>query len=190
MAPETNFMPSPLSTNAFSRTGYAFAGWNSAADGSGTAYADGATDAFTANQTLFAQWALNASYSVTFDGNDSTAGLMAPETNFMPSPLSTNAFSRTGYAFAGWNSAADGSGTAYADGATDAFTANQTLFAQWALNATNPTTTPISPPAAARGYYLVGSDGGSLHLRWRRVLRFDGEPQAPAPGCRHHRDGQ
>ena len=160
MAPETNFMPSALSTNAFSRTGYAFAGWNSAADGSGTAYADGATDAFTANQTLFAQWALNASYSVTFDGNDSTAGLMAPETNFMPSPLSTNAFSRTGYAFAGWNSAADGSGTAYADGAADAFTANQTLFAQWALNATNPTTTPISPPAAARGYYLVGSDGG------------------------------
>ena len=76
-----------------------------------------------------------ASYSVTFDGNDSTAGLMAPETNFMPSPLSTNAFSRTGYAFAGWNSAADGSGSAYADGATDAFTANQTLFAQWAVNA-------------------------------------------------------
>ena len=61
MAPETNFMPSALSTNAFSRTGYAFAGWNSAADGSGSAYADGATDAFTANQTLFAQWAVNAS---------------------------------------------------------------------------------------------------------------------------------
>ena len=159
MAPETNFMPSALSTNAFSRTGYAFAGWNSAADGSGSAYADGATDAFTANQTLFAQWAVNASYSVTFDGNDSTGGLMAPETNFMPSALSTNAFSRTGYAFAGWNSAADGSGSAYADGATDAFTANQTLFAQWAVNATNPTT-PISAPAAARGYYLVGSDGG------------------------------
>ena len=43
MAPETDFTPSPLSANAFSRTGYAFAGWNSAADGSGTAYADGAS---------------------------------------------------------------------------------------------------------------------------------------------------
>ena len=43
-------MPSALSANAFSRTGYAFAGWNSAANGSGTAYADGASDPFTANQ--------------------------------------------------------------------------------------------------------------------------------------------
>ena len=33
-----------MSTNAFSRTGYAFAGWTTAADGSGTAYADGASD--------------------------------------------------------------------------------------------------------------------------------------------------
>ena len=137
MAPETDFAPSALSANAFSRTGYAFAGWNSAADGSGTAYADGASDPFTANQTLFAQWTVNASYSVTFDGNGSTAGLMAPETDFAPTPLSANAFSRTGYAFAGWNSAADGSGTAYADGASDPFTANQTLFAQWTVNASS-----------------------------------------------------
>ena len=74
MAPETDLMPSALSTNAFSRTGYAFAGWNSAADGSGTAYADGASDPFTANVTLFAQWTVNASYTVTFNGNGSTAG--------------------------------------------------------------------------------------------------------------------
>ena len=161
MAPETAFTPTPLSANAFSRTGYAFAGWNSAADGSGTAYADGASDPFTANQTLFAQWTVNASYSVTFDGNGSTAGAMAPETAFTPTPLSANAFSRTGYAFAGWNSAADGSGTAYADGASDPFTANQTLFAQWTVNAINPTPpAPINPPDAASGYDLVGSDGG------------------------------
>ena len=160
MAPETDFTPTALSANAFSRTGYAFAGWNSAADGSGTAYADGASDPFTANQTLFAQWTVNASYTVTFDGNGSTAGLMAPETDFTPTALSANAFSRTGYAFAGWNSAADGSGTAYADGASDPFTANQTLFAQWTVNATNPVA-PTSPPAGAtKGYYLVGSDGG------------------------------
>ena len=167
MAPETDFTPTPLSANAFSRTGYVFAGWNSAADGSGTAYADGASDPFTANQTLFAQWTINASYSVIFNGNGSTGGLMAPETDFTPTPLSANAFSRTGYVFAGWNSAADGSGTAYADGASDPFTANQTLFAQWTINATNPApptvvpTAPTSPPgAAAKGYYLVGSDGG------------------------------
>ena len=80
MAPRPNIVPTALSANAFSRTGYAFAGWNSAADGSGTAYADGASDPFTANQTLFAQWTVNASYTVTFNGNGSTGGLMAPET--------------------------------------------------------------------------------------------------------------
>ena len=48
-----------LAKNAFTRAGYAFTGWNTAADGSGTAYADGAS--FTASQTapatLYAQWA-------------------------------------------------------------------------------------------------------------------------------------
>ena len=91
-------------------------------------------DGSAAGETNFTV-SVPASYSVTFDGNGSTAGAMAPETAFTPTPLSANAFSRTGYAFAGWNSAADGSGTAYADGASDPFTANQTLFAQWTVNA-------------------------------------------------------
>jgi hypothetical protein len=51
-------------------------------------------------------------------------------------------------------------GTAYADGASDPFTANQTLFAQWTINATNPAGPTVPPAAAANGYYLVGTDGG------------------------------
>ena len=39
-----------------SRDGYVFAGWNTAADGSGTAYAAGATFTFAADTTLYAQW--------------------------------------------------------------------------------------------------------------------------------------
>ena len=35
---------------------YAFSGWNTAANGTGTAYAAGASYGFTANLTLFAQW--------------------------------------------------------------------------------------------------------------------------------------
>ncbi len=134
-APETDHAPSPLTAGAFSRTGYAFAGWNTTADGSGTAYADGATYAFTANTTLFAQWTINASFTVTFNGNGSTSGATAAETDHAPTTLTANGFSRTGYAFAGWNTAVDGSGTAYADGASYPFTANTTLFAQWSVNA-------------------------------------------------------
>ncbi|MCL2698262.1 MAG: InlB B-repeat-containing protein [Oscillospiraceae bacterium] len=39
-----------------SREGYAFSGWNTAADGSGTGYAEGDTFNFIGNVTLFAQW--------------------------------------------------------------------------------------------------------------------------------------
>ena len=66
--------PTALTTNTFTRTGYTFTGWNTAANGSGTAYAAGAT--FTmgaANVTLYAQWTIN-SYTVTYSGNGSIGG--------------------------------------------------------------------------------------------------------------------
>ena len=45
-----------LTTNTFTRDGYQFTGWNTAADGSGTSYADGAI--YTGSSTtLYAQWA-------------------------------------------------------------------------------------------------------------------------------------
>jgi uncharacterized repeat protein (TIGR02543 family) len=56
MANETASAPTNLTTNTFTRTGYTFAGWNTVANGSGTAYADGASYPFTASATLYAQW--------------------------------------------------------------------------------------------------------------------------------------
>ena len=64
--------------------------------------------------------------TVTFDANGGT-GTMAPETGSAPAALTANAFARTGYSFAGWNTAADGSGTAYADTASYPFSASVTL---------------------------------------------------------------
>ena len=40
----------------FSRTGFEFLNWNTAADGSGTAYADGAEFTFNTDTMLHAQW--------------------------------------------------------------------------------------------------------------------------------------
>jgi uncharacterized repeat protein (TIGR02543 family) len=158
-AAEIHNAPSALSANGFSRSGYAFAGWNTTADGSGTHYADGATYPFTANATLFGQWSVNPSFAVDFSGNGSTSGSTAAETDHGPSSLTANGFSRTGYAFAGWNTTADGSGNAYADGAMFPFTANATMFAQWTINASNPIP-PTVPVIRVGGYDLVGSDGG------------------------------
>lgn len=61
-----------LTTNAFTRTGYTFVGWNTKADGTGTAYLDGASVSNLASSgtvTLYAQWAA-ISYTVTLDSNE------------------------------------------------------------------------------------------------------------------------
>ncbi len=131
MTNETHNVPTALTLNTFTRTGYTFSGWNTAANGSGTAYADGATYPFTASVTLYAQWAA----TVIFNNNGGT-GTMANETETVPTALTLNTFTRTGYTFSGWNTAANGSGTAYADGATYPFTVSVTLYAQWRATVT------------------------------------------------------
>ena len=65
-------IPTALTTNAFSRLGYSFNGWNTVAGGGGDAYADGATYDFSASITLFAQWAALPNHTVTFDANGGT----------------------------------------------------------------------------------------------------------------------
>ena len=125
-------VPTTLTANAFTRTGYIFSGWNTAANGSGTSYADGATYSFAADITLFAQWTAN-NHTVTFNSNGGT-GSMSNQIANVPTTLTANAFTRTGYIFSGWNTAANGSGTSYADGATYSFAADITLYAQWTAN--------------------------------------------------------
>ena len=129
MAPQSAVVPTPLATNTFTRTGFTFAGWNTAANGSGTAYADGASYPFSVSATLYAQWKGAETY-VLFDANGG-AGRMNPQFAAAPTALKPNAFTRTGFTFAGWNTAANGSGTSYADGAVYPFSAITSLYAQW-----------------------------------------------------------
>jgi uncharacterized repeat protein (TIGR02543 family) len=68
--------------------------------------------------------------TVTFDANGGS-GSMVSQASGSSASLSLNSYTKSGYAFAGWNTAADGSGTDYADGATFPFSADDTLYAQW-----------------------------------------------------------
>ena len=78
--------------------------------------------------------------TVTFEANGSTEypveGTMAPQTVLekTDAALNANTFTRKGYNFKGWNTAANGTGTSYADGATVNLTENTTLYAQWEDN--------------------------------------------------------
>ena len=76
--------------------------------------------------------------TINFDGNGSTGGSTTSQQIAAGNTASLNAngFTRSGYAFTGWSTAADGSGTSYADG--DDYTVTPatgdisvTLYAQW-----------------------------------------------------------
>ena len=130
-----------LTANGYTRTGYSFNGWNTKADGSGTAYADKASvknlsSTNGATVTLYAQWTANK-YTVTYNANGGTGTMANQELTYDKSAtLNANTFKRTGYRFNGWNTKADGTGTSYADKASvKNLTASNggtvTLYAKW-----------------------------------------------------------
>ncbi len=160
-AQETDNVPTPLTLNGFVRTGYVFSGWNTIAGGTGTAYADGASYPFGAAATLYAQWTASPAYTVTFNGNGSTSGATAQETDNVPTPLTLNGFVRTGYVFSGWNTIAGGTGTAYADGASYPFGAAATLYAQWTASPPSGGSTTFPPTINSISPVLGSVSGGT-----------------------------
>ncbi len=157
--PEGIVVTVPENEGNLVKAGHTFTGWNTAANGSGTSYAPGATFKMgAANVTLYAQWASDSTYTVTYNGNGSTGGTVptesgAYEQNATVTVLgNTGSLVKSGHTFTGWNTAANGSGTSYAPGATFKMgAANVTLYAQWT---TNPTYTVT--------YNGNGSTGGTV----------------------------
>ncbi len=177
-------------TGTLARPGYSFAGWNTAADGSGTAYAAGSTFTMgSAAVTLYAQWTALPTYAVTYNGNGSTSGNVPTDSS---SPYlaganvtvlgNTGTLARPGYSFAGWNTAADGSGTAYAAGATFPMgAAAVTLYAQWTALPTYAVTYNSNGSTSGN----VPTDGASPYLAGATVTVL-GNTETPAlakTGC-------
>ncbi len=61
-----------LNANTFTREGYNFLNWNTAADGTGDSYADGATVNLTEDTTLYAQWEDNHSLTKVINKKNAT----------------------------------------------------------------------------------------------------------------------
>ncbi|NCC24573.1 MAG: hypothetical protein EOM25_05130 [Deltaproteobacteria bacterium] len=82
------------------------------------------------------EFTTNQASIIRYDGNNSTSGSAPDDQTKTPEEtltLRTNSgnLARTGYAFAGWNTASDGSGTDYAEGSEYAADASLTLYAKW-----------------------------------------------------------
>jgi uncharacterized repeat protein (TIGR02543 family) len=126
---------------AFTDPGYSFSGWNTTASGSGLAYTDGSLYSFTSDINLYAQWILNVvipiTHTVIFNENDSTTDSVSSsmsEDSMLPLTLFASlrpAFVDPSHVFSAWNTAADGSGTSYLDGAQYSFKSDLVLYAQW-----------------------------------------------------------
>ena len=89
-------------------------------------------------------------YTISFDANGGS-GSMDPQKSVEGAAvtLASNAFTNGSYDFAEWNTAADGSGTSYADGATITPTADMTLYAQWAKGNLRISTSSSIPDGAS-----------------------------------------
>ena len=70
--------------------------------------------------------------TITFNANGGSGSVSAISTYVgVANTIPSNSLTRTGYTFNGWNTASDGSGTAYATGSTITPSGNVTLYAQW-----------------------------------------------------------
>lgn len=139
---------------AVSRPGYTVE-WHQKADFSDTAY----TGEPQNGGNYYAKWTLNDSTNtieVTYDANISgvTAKTYA-EIKDNEHLAKASSFSRAGYTFTGWNTAKNGTGTAYAVGDKIPSGESITVYAQWKLNA---------PTVSVTGNATKQYDGGNVTL--------------------------
>ncbi len=133
------FMPKSNGTdlygNGFTRSGYSFVNWNTNEDGTGDSFEDSESMQMLDDLILYAQWKPDK-YTVKFDANGGSGTMSSQSIDFdVSTALSNNSYTKKGYAFAGWNTKADGSEISYADGEKvkiDLLNINKvTLYAQW-----------------------------------------------------------
>lgn len=103
--------------NGFTRDGYTFVRWDTQADCRGKAVNPGDKWTLQGSSTLYACWTGNMQ-PLTYHGNGATGGNTAAQSGKTGDELTTNAngFTRDGYTFVRWDTAKDGSGTAYGEG--------------------------------------------------------------------------
>ncbi len=108
--------------------------------------------------------------TVSFNGNGAKSGSMAPQRTgrWVETRLEANAYEWPCHNFTGWNTASDGSGTAYTDGQSISSKENITLYAQWALD---PIILTNDLKAWTDGnYYTLNSD---VTMSWFVVVTGD-----------------
>ena len=100
--------------------------------------------------------------TITFNANGGSGSVASISTYVgVANTIPSNSLTRTGYTFNGWNTASDGSGTAYATGSTITPTGNVTLYAQW--EKTTPTIRAKINGSIVTGLFYIKANN-AIHL--------------------------
>lgn len=124
-----------LSATKPTRIGYTFSKWTTAANGTGSSYAPGASYTANAAATLYAQWTANK-YTVSYDANGGTGAPAAQTKTYGQSMTITDTQpTRARYRFLGWSDSKTATSAQYSAGCTysKSITSNVTLYAVWEL---------------------------------------------------------
>ena len=136
-----------LNAVGYTKEGYTFTGWNTAAEGEGTHYEDeGLVKNLTSTKdeivSLYAEWEKN-SYTIKFNSNAPTGTTAEGTMNDLnmlydtPKTLPLNMYTINGYTFDSWNTSPDGLGDKINNGAevNNLVTSGEiTLYAKWNIN--------------------------------------------------------
>jgi uncharacterized repeat protein (TIGR02543 family) len=140
------------------KTGYAFVGWNTRANGSSTTFTGSTT--VTANLTVYAQWTISPTYTVTFDSQGGSSvsamtGITSGATVSLPTPPN-----KTGYTFAGWNTKLDGTGSTF--NASTEITDNIIVYAHW-------TNSPSNTPGGSDNSNIPNENNNSNEVQQAKI---------------------
>ena len=152
--------------SSLSRPDFTLSGWNTAANGSGTESAPGASVSLVSTGTYFAQWTETSPLVIQFVDNGGTGS---------DTPLSGSAgtsvtlpgitgLTEAGYTLTSWNTAANGTGTSYVLGQSLLLTEPLTLYAQWTASATPITISFVANGGSGSLSELSGAGGTSVTL--------------------------
>jgi uncharacterized repeat protein (TIGR02543 family) len=155
-----------------SKSGFTFAGWNTAANGSGKSYSQGNTFTINSNTILYARWNI-INYTITYNGNTNTSGNVpidgsSPYVSGSTVTVLGNSGSPTlekiGFTFADWNTAANGSGTSYSQGNTFTINSNTILYAIWdTVSSSSPSApTALSSVGGNTEAYILFTQSGTV----------------------------
>ena len=111
--------------------------------------------------------------TITFNANGGSGTVPSAISTYVgvANTIPSNSLIRTGYTFNGWNTASDGSGTAYATGSTITPTGNVTLYAQW--EKTTPTIRAKINDSIVTGLFYIKANN-AIHLVSEAYVKVNG----------------